>query len=114
MQTQTTELRTELRTEPQAMLRIRKPTAAFPPPEAAPSFRVDRPLKGLKVGVRHDGQWMSWEKIMEIWMDKLRNDGAQPVPMLTGEHTGEQGKDTQAALQNWAKSVDCAVVGIGT
>ena len=51
---------------------------------------------------------------MEIWMDKLRNDGAQPVPMLTGEHTGEQGKDTQAALQNWAKSVDCAVVGIGT
>jgi hypothetical protein len=100
--------------QPGLMIRIRKPTAVFPPPEAAPTFRVDRPLKGLKVGIRHDGQWMSWELIAQVWKQKLADDGAEPVMMLTGEHTGEHGKDTAAELEAWAKSVDCAVVGIGT
>jgi len=101
-----------MRTE--TTLRIRKPTAVFPPPEAAPTYRADRPLKGLKVGIRHDGQWNSWELIAELWAKKLAADGAQPVKLLTGEHTGDGAKETYARMTDWANELDAAVIGIGT
>ena len=95
-------------------LRIRKPTAVYPPPEAAPTFRVDKPVKGLKVGIRHDGQWNSWELIAELWAKKLAEDGAKPMKLLTGEHTGKGAEDTYQRMGKWAQELDAAVIGIGT
>ena len=39
------------------LIRVRRPTA--PPREVvdAPAFTLDRPLTGVKVGLRHEGSW---------------------------------------------------------
>ena len=97
-----------------ARIRIRKPTAAPKPTQSAPTFRVDRPLKGLRVGLRTDPGWLSWTFIAGLWADFLRRDGAEPVLFPIFEHVGPEGERAIAALGAWADTVDCAVVGIGT
>ncbi|MCW5889043.1 MAG: hypothetical protein KIT14_00685 [bacterium] len=96
-----------------ATLTIRRPTATFDAP-AAESFRVGRPLRGLRVGVRQDGTWRSWQVIVAVWLERLRGDGAEPVLLQTGERTGAEGERTRAELAVWIDAVDCAVVGLGT
>lgn len=91
---------------------IRKPTAVFRPKAAAPTFNLGRPIKGLRVGIRNDQFWRSWLQICDIWSAMLIKDGAEPVIMQIGEHVGEGGKNTQAQVEAWADSVDCAVVGL--
>ena len=97
------------------MITILRPTA---PPEApkrsASSFALDRPLRGLKVGLRYESLWRSWTFITQIWAENLRRDGAEPVLVNVGVRVGEIGKKTQADLDAWVNSVDCAVTGIGT
>ena len=91
---------------------ILKPTAVFRPKEPAPIFNLNRPIKGLRVGIRNDPFWRSWLQVCDIWSDLLRKDGAEPVIMQIGEHVGEAGQHTQGMVEEWAKSVDCAVVGL--
>lgn len=93
-------------------LRIRKPTALPPELKGAPAFSLDRPIKGLKVGLRIDYMWPSWVLICKLWSERLRKDGAEPVVLRVGEHVGEAGMRTKAALEEWAGAVDCAVVGL--
>jgi hypothetical protein len=93
---------------------IRIPTAAPVVPESAPTFRVDRPLKGLRVGLRTDPNWQSWLTIADDWSVRLRADGAEPVVLTVLDHSGEAGEQAKVALHAWADSIDCAVVGIGT
>jgi hypothetical protein len=97
------------------MITILRPTA---PPEplksSAPAFKLDRPIKGLKVGLRYESVWRSWTVIAKIWAEKLRRDGAEPVFVNVGVRTGEVGMKTKADLEAWTASVDCAVAGIGT
>lgn len=95
-------------------IRIRKPTAAPRAARAAPTFLVNRPLKGLRVGLRTDPTWLSWTLIADIWAGYLKKDGAEPVIFPIVEHIGEEGARSIAALKVWAESLDCAVVGIGT
>ena len=95
-------------------LRIRKPTAAPKPAQAAATFRVDKPLKGLRVGLRTDPTWLSWTHIADLWAGYLKRDGAEPVIFPIVEHVGEEGAKAIAAMKEWAASLDCAVVGIGT
>jgi hypothetical protein len=95
-------------------IRIRKPTAAPRASQAAPTFRVDRPLKGLRVGLRTDPTWLSWTLIADIWAGYLKKDGAEPVVFPIVEHIGEVGEKSIAELKQWANTLDCAVVGIGT
>jgi hypothetical protein len=94
---------------------ILRPTA---PPEApkssAPSLALDRPLRGLKVGLRYESIWRSWTVIAQIWAENLRRDGAEPVLVNVGARAGEIGEKTRADLDAWVNSVDCAVSGIGT
>ncbi len=96
------------------MIRIRKPTAAPRVAQAAPTYLVNRPLKGLRVGLRTDPSWMSWTLIADIWAGYLKKDGAEPVIFPIVEHIGEVGEKSIAALKVWADSLDCAVIGIGT
>jgi len=93
---------------------IRKPTATPPALQSAPTFRVDRPLKGLRVGLRTDPNWKSWLTVADDWAARLRADGAEPIVLPVHDHVGEEGERTAAALHAWADSIDCAVVGIGT
>jgi hypothetical protein len=91
---------------------IRRPIAPEPEIAAAPSFTVDRPLKGLRVGLRDDAAWRSWSMIVGRWAEWLRRDGAEPVILISGQRTGREGEKTRADLDLWANSVDCAVVGL--
>lgn len=94
------------------MISIRRPTTVFDYKSAAPTYDVNRPIKGLRVGIRTDQFWHSWLQITEEWCDMLRKDGAEPVIFRVGEHVGVEGDNTRKLLDEWADSVDCAVVGL--
>ena len=91
---------------------VRKPTATFRNLAPAPIFNVDKPISGLRVGIRYDQFWRSWLQVVDTWSDLLRKDGAEPVLLQIGEHVGEEGQHTKAQVEAWARSVDCAVVGL--
>jgi len=95
-------------------IRIRRPTADFPADEGAPAFVLGRPIAGVRVGIRHDSAWRSWQYIARVWADWLRRDGAVPVVLQTGERTGPEGEKTRADLEAWHGQIDCAVSGLGT
>lgn len=95
-------------------LRIRRPTARPPSDTGAPAFLLNRPIAGLKVGLRHEGSWRSWMLIVEEWQGFLRHDGATPVVVQTGERTAAEGERTRALVSEWAASVDCGISGLGT
>ncbi|MEZ4282654.1 MAG: hypothetical protein R3F21_23910 [Myxococcota bacterium] len=104
-----------LETAPAARrLRIRRPTARPPSDTGAPAFVLNRPIAGLKVGMRHEGSWRSWMLIVEEWQGFLRRDGATPVVVQTGERTAAEGERTRALVAEWAASVDCGISGLGT
>ena len=54
------------------MISIRRPTTVFDYKTAAPIYDVNRPIKGLRVGIRTDQFWHSWLQITEEWCDMLR------------------------------------------
>jgi hypothetical protein len=93
---------------------IRRPTATFDEHEGAPSYVLGRPIAGVRVGIRHDGTWRSWQYIARVWAELLRRDGATPVLLQTGERTGAEGEKTRADLAAWHEQIDCAVSGLGT
>jgi len=95
-----------------ATICIRRPTAVFRSKESAPIFHLNRPIKGLRVGMRNDPFWRSWLQICDVWSELLKRDGAEPVVLRIGEHVGEEGEVTRQQVNAWAKSVDCAVVGL--
>lgn len=103
---------TETLTQP--TLTVRLPTAEPPADVSHPTFRLARPLRGLSVGLRTEGQWRSWLIIVREWGKLLTRDLAQPVILKTGERVGGQGERTRSMVAEWADAVDCAVVGLGT
>ena len=95
-------------------IRIRHPVPELPPATRAPTFSLDhQPIRGLRVGLRHDA-WRSWTLICQVWADLLRRDGAEPVVLFAGSRTGAEGEQTRADIEKWGGQVDCAVSGIGT
>jgi hypothetical protein len=99
---------------PRGRILIRRPTADFAADDGAPAYVLDRPVAGVRVGIRHDGTWRSWQYIARVWADFLRRDGAIPVLLQTGERTGAEGEKTRADLDAWHGEIDCAVSGLGT
>ena len=80
-------------------LTIRRPTAKPRPQIGAPAFVLDRPLAGVKVGIRHEGSWRSWMLISAVWEKYLVRDGAEPVIVQTGERVGHEGEETRANVE---------------
>lgn len=99
---------------PRPRILVRRPTADFPADEGKPAFVLERPIAGVRVGIRHDGTWRSWQYIARVWAGFLRRDGAIPVLLQTGERTGVEGEKTRADLEAWHGEIDCAVSGLGT
>lgn len=99
---------------PRARITIRSPTATFATDPGAPAFVLGRSIRGLRVGVRQDPTWRSWHVIAGLWVERLRRDGAEPVPLQAGERTGGEGEKTRRDLAAWTDAIDCAVVGLGT
>lgn len=93
---------------------IHSPVADFDTDPPAPAFVLGRALRGVRVGVRQDPTWRSWHLIAADWAERLRRDGAVPVPLQMGERTGAEGDKSRRALAAWLDAIDCAVVGLGT
>lgn len=97
----------------QRYIDIHRPTAQFGLRASSSVFTLDRPIKGLRVGMRTDFAWRSWQQIAAEWSEMLKADGAEPVIIQVGEHTGEgEGTRTLRELDAWAGSVDCGIVGL--
>jgi hypothetical protein len=91
---------------------ILDPTAI--PQEAA---GVDEPaagsVAGKTVGIRLDRAWKSFEWVADEWARELRAAGAEVRSWVAGNRIGEEGERTRAELEDFASSVDLAVVGLG-
>ena len=97
-----------------ATIRIRRPTAPPGEEKSAPSFRVDRPVAKLRVGLRTDSAWRSWMLIARIWDEYLRRDGATTVSVERKAMIGAAGSADRSRVEQMADAVDCAIVGLGT
>lgn len=96
-------------------LTIRRPTAPPVVEAAAPTFRVDRPLTGLRAGIRTDAAWRSWRLIAADWEQRLRADGVVNVTTVeTHAQVGATGAADRDHIAELAAAVDFAIVGLGT
>ena len=93
---------------------VRRPTAQPAGEVSAPTFRLDRPLAGLTIGLRTDRAWRSWQLIASIWEANLQRDGAQTLAVETGAQVGQPALDDRKQIEEFAGQVDAAIVGLGT
>ncbi len=97
-----------------ATIWVRRPTAEPAGDTSAATYRLDRPIGGLTVGIRADRAWRSWQLIAEIWQEYLERDGATTIAVETGAQIGQPGSDDRKQIAELAGVTDCAVVGLGT
>ncbi len=93
---------------------VRRPTAPPAGEVSAPTFRLDRPLRGLTIGLRTDRAWRSWQHIASRWEELLQRDGAQTIAVETGAQIGDPASSDRKHVDELAASVDAAIVGLGT
>ena len=94
---------------------IRRPTAPPIVQTAAPRFRVDAPVTGLRAGIRTDAAWRSWRLLAADWEQRLRADGIADVTTVeTHAQVGDTGAADRDHIAELAASVDFAIVGLGT
>jgi hypothetical protein len=93
---------------------VRRPTAPPAGDVSAPTFRLERPVSGLTIGLRTDRAWRSWQLISTIWDEYLRRDGAQTIAVETGAQIGQPASSDRKQIDEFAGRVDAAIVGLGT
>ena len=93
---------------------VRRPTAVPAGDVSAPTFRLDRPLAGLTIGLRTDRAWRSWQLIASRWEELLQRDGASTIAVETGAQIGDPASSDRKHIDELATSVDAAIVGLGT
>lgn len=94
---------------------IRTPTAPPMVETAAPTFRLDRPVRGLRAGIRTDAAWRSWRLIAADWEERLRRDGVADVTTVeTHGQVGRTGAADRSHIDALADAVDFGIVGLGT
>jgi len=93
---------------------VRRPTAQPAGEVSAPTFRLDRPLAGLTIGLRTDRAWRSWQLISNLWAEYLERDGAQTLAVETGAQIGRPASNDRKHIEEFAVQVDAAIVGLGT
>jgi hypothetical protein len=94
-------------------VRVLVPT---PPPEAeatSVTHALGRSVRGVTIGLRLDAAWRSYEIVVDEWQRRLRSDGADVVPLITGERAGPIAERTRADLDEWSRLIDCGVIGLG-
>ena len=87
-----------------------------PPPEVdtgSSTYTLDRPLEGVIIGLRLDRAWRSYITVAEVWEEMLKAAGAVPKILWTGDHSGPHAAQTRAEVEEWARLVECGVIGLG-
>jgi hypothetical protein len=97
-----------------ATVTIRRPTAPRPKAVAAPTFKLDSPLDGRRIGLRTDGAWRSWVLIAGEWDKLLRDAGADTLQVESGAQVGDGGRRDRQSIDDWSKEIDGGIVGLGT
>jgi hypothetical protein len=83
-------------------------------PGASPG--LCRPITGVRVGLEVDYAWLSYYTVIDEWEKLLRTDGADPRTLWVERSRNEPRRDlteVEAEVEEWAKLVDCGVVGLG-
>jgi hypothetical protein len=87
------------------------------PPDAdergSKTFDLAGPVRGVRVGLRLDPAWRSFETVVAEWSTLLRADGAEVVVLVTGERVGPTATQTRADIDEWARLIEVGVVGLG-
>lgn len=94
-------------------VRIRLPFAPAAAETGAPTYDVNGPVAGLRVGLRHSRAWRSWVFLVEEWARVLRAEGGHVEILEVGERVGSEGGVTRSGVQEWVASIDCAISGLG-
>jgi len=94
-------------------IEILLPTALRGDEETSRTWSLERPVDGVVVGLRTDYSWRSYFAVVEVWEALLRADGADVRVLWTGDRAGPQGEQTSADVEEWARLVECGVVGLG-
>jgi hypothetical protein len=95
---------------------ILSPVAPPPKRSGDPSPRLDRPVRGVRIGLEVDYAWLSYYTVIDEWERLLRADGAEPCTLWVERSRNEPRRDptmVEAEIEEWAKLVDCGVVGLG-
>ena|SRR5436190_21305638 len=92
---------------------ILDPTAPPGADTVSPTYDLGRTLKDVRVGLRLDRSWRSYEIVLDVWQRRLRDDGAIPEVLVVGERIGDEGERTRSDLDEWSRLVDVGVVGLG-
>ena len=92
---------------------ILDPTAAPGTDAASPTYDLGRSLRGVRVGLRLDRSWRSYETGLEVWRRRLDAVGARCEVLVVGERIGDEGEQTRDDLDDWSRLVDVGVVGLG-
>lgn len=90
------------------------PSALPAPVTHAPAFTVDRRLAGLRVGIRTDSAWRSWQLIAALWESWLERDGASVKTVETKAMVGDIGATDRKHIDDLAAETDFGIVGLGT
>jgi len=88
------------------------PTAAPPEVDADPGPDAGS-VAGRIVGIRHDTAWKSFEWVIDEWIARLQDAGADVRRWCAGNRIGDEGERTRTELESFATDVDIAVVGLG-
>jgi hypothetical protein len=95
-----------------ARIVVLDPTAA--PREVDPDPGPDAgSLAGRTVGVRYDTAWRSFDTVIDEWIPRLRDAGAEVRTWRAGNRIGDDGERTRTELESFATDVDIAIVGLG-
>jgi hypothetical protein len=92
---------------------ILDPTAPPGVEHASVTYDLGRSLRGVRVGLRLDRSWRSYDTVLDVWQRRLKDDGALPEVLVVGERIGDEGERTRDDLDDWSKLVDVGVVGLG-
>ena len=93
-------------------IKVLDPTAPPPEDDLGPGPDAGE-LAGKVVGIRYDRAWRSFEWVTDEWAKSLRNQGADVRVWCAGNRIGDEGERTRRELDEFADSVDLAVVGLG-
>ena len=79
----------------------------------ASTFDLGRPVRGVRVGLRLDPAWRSYETVVATWSELLERDGASVHVLVTGERVGPTAQQTRDDVEEWARLVEIGVIGLG-
>lgn len=78
---------------------------------------LNRPISGVRFGLRVDFAWRSFKILVDEWSLLLEADGAHAHPLWVEHDRGETRQYNPGDLRNdvddWSRLVDCGLAGLG-